>query len=699
MTTLRVALDAAQMLAISKQVAVALDQMGRGARSAGREFDGFEQQAQRAGRNLDLTRESLKATAGAIQTAGNIRNLVDSLKQIDGGFAGIADVAANAAQTVLSFARAFDDFKDVQQIGTVFVDLPGPLNQAAQAADGLGDAAQAAGAAIGAQAAATSTATGATSLFTRATLALRAAWAAHPVLLIGTVLAAAATAMAAFGSSTRKTADDTAKLADQQRALEQALKNVQRIQAEGSLGQQFGIAGAADAARRREQEAVFQQAVNVEQMRRQEGGRGQVPISSLTSAGPSQLLIMQDVERRQRFAQEVDREAQRLQFLEAQNRAGQEGLASLVEFSVQELNQFKIEATKTVRDSFVVGYDEAIQILQGRFDEIGKGIRQAAEAANQQAQPSGVAYGISASMGRVQAQIDAEVARRQVIDQITAGIAEENRLAGLTEAAREREIALLRIKQEAAQQGVTLSAQELANIEAQFAARDQQAQINAEIARRAVIEQINAQLSEEYRLVGLTENVREREVELLRIKQEAAQQGVELTQQELANIEAQLAARQRQSQLQRQAEFNRDVVQPSEEGLYLAGFDPNEREIQAAIAAAQAQAQSSGVQLRQAEADQIRANMEAMQQMEVLRATGQEVGSALGNAFVNAATGVGTLRQALAGLLQDLLRIAAQRAILGPLANAIGGIFAGFGNTPSQQQSNIEARNMTYEPS
>jgi len=642
MTTLRVALDAAQMLAISKQVAAALDDMGRKAKQTGSEFDNTDRRAQRTAASLDMTRESLKATAGAIQTAGNIRNLVDSLKQLDGGFAGIADVAANAAQTVLSFARAFDDFKDIQQIGSVFVDLPGPLNQAAQAADGLGDAAQAAGAAIGAQAAATSTATGATTLFTRATLALRAAWAAHPVLLIGTVLAAAATAMAAFGSSTRKTADDTAALSEQQKALEQALKNVQRIRAERVVGEQFGIAGAAETARKRERDTVFQQAVEVEQMRRQEGGRGQVPISSLTSAGPSQLLIMQDVERRQRFAEAVRDENLRLQREAAQTRSASMAFmpselpANLEKlFSAKELREFQEKATQTVRDSFVIGYDEAIQILQGRFDELGNGVRDA------------VSEGMRAS-----------------------------------------------ISQSLAPQLTPMLSQEELNLRA---GED----VDAYFRKLSVINQINAGLSEEARIAGLSSDAREREVELLRIKQEAAQAGVNLSDEELANIERILAARQRLSREERQAQFNRDVIRPSEEGLYLAGFDQNEREIQAAIAAAQAQAQSSGVQLRQAEAEQIRANMEAMQQMEVLRATGQEVGAALGNAFVNAATGVGTLRQALAALLQDLLRIAAQRAILGPLANAIGGIFAGgpgnnFGSTPGQASYDAGAASQTY---
>jgi hypothetical protein len=625
MTTLRVALDAAQMLAISKQVAAALDDMGRKAKQTGSEFDNTDRRAQRTAASLDMTRESLKATAGAIQTAGNIRNLVDSLKQLDGGFAGIADVAANAAQTVLSFARAFDDFKDIQQIGSVFVDLPSPLNEAAQAAEGVGDAAQAAGAAIGAQAAATSTATGATSLFTRATLALRAAWAAHPVLLIGTVLAAAATAMAAFGSSTRKTADDTAALSEQQKALEQALKNVQRIRAEGVVGERFGIAGAADTARRRERETVFQQAVEVESGRLQ--GRGGIPLSTLGAAGTPEDILNRSAQLSLRFERAVQAAMAPRMFREETGGPG--GIARVVriDFTPEELAALRTEVSAQVRSGFTVGYDEAIQILQGRFDEIGEGIQQATQAAQQQAQPSGVAFGINESMGRVQAQIDAEIARRAVIDQINAGLAEENRLAGLTESVREREIALLRIKQE------------------------------------------------------------------------AAQQGVELTEQELANIEAQYAARQRQTQLERQAQFNREVVQPSEEGLRLAGFDQDQRQIESAIMAARAQATSSGLEFRQADEERIRANMEATQQMEMLRATGQEVGSALGNAFVNAATGVGTLRQALAGLLQDLFRIAAQRAILGPLANAVGGIFAGFGNTPSQQQSNIEARNMTYEPS
>jgi len=62
---------------------------------------------------------------------------------------------------------------------------------------------------------------------------------------------------------------------------------------------------------------------------------------------------------------------------------------------------------------------------------------------------------------------------------------------------------------------------------------------------------------------------------------------------------------------------------------------------------------------------------------------------------VNAATGVATLRQALAGLLQDLIRIAAQRAILGPLADAFGGLFAGQGTTPGQRS--IDTSNIGNE--
>ena len=222
---------------------------------------------------------------------------------------------------------------------------------------------------------------------------------------------------------------------------------------------------------------------------------------------------------------------------------------------------------------------------------------------------------------------------------------------------------------------------------------------DADLRRFEILGQIQSGIAEEARLAGLTTNQREQELVVLRAIQQAQQAGVALSEADLAALREAVRLTQERSAAEAQARFNREVVQPSAEGLRLAGFSPAQREAEQAVAAARAQAAQTGATLGQAEERQRRANIAAQQELNALRATGEAVGQAIGNAFVNAATGVGTLRQALAGLLQDLLRIAAQRAILGPLANALGGAFAGFGNTPSQQQSNIEARNMTYEPS
>ncbi|MFZ8926828.1 MAG: hypothetical protein ACO3CU_08720, partial [Candidatus Nanopelagicales bacterium] len=90
-------------------------------------------------RTGDATRETLKATSGAIQSAGNVRQLVEALKQVDGSFATIANVAAIAAQTVLSFARAADDFRQMSEATGQFSDAMRVSAQVVEVADdGLG---------------------------------------------------------------------------------------------------------------------------------------------------------------------------------------------------------------------------------------------------------------------------------------------------------------------------------------------------------------------------------------------------------------------------------------------------------------------------------------------------------------------------------------------------------------------------------
>lgn len=597
MTTLRVALDASQMLTLSRQVAAALQQMGDGAKKTGDAVEGLEREFVVAARGMDTTRESLKATSGAIQAAGNVRSLVESLKEVDGSFASIANVAANAAQTLLSFGRAAEDFSQ--------------LKDASQQVTNAMAAQTAATVATGT---ATGTAATATTVWTRATLALRAAWAAHPVLLIGSILAAAATAMAAFSSSTKNATQDTAALAEQQKALEQSLKNVQRIQAEGRLGAQFGIAGAAEQARQREQQAVFQQAVDVETQRMRGGGG----VRAADLAAGRQVEEILNAQQTVRFQREVQAT------LDARRRALLSGGAgtgggAVIELQAPETMTAKQRAsfealrrqvTEEVASGFTIGYDEAIRVLQGRFGELAAPMQQAAQQG-----PSGVAYGISGSMGRLQAQIDAEVRRQQVIGQINSGLAEEFRLAGLTETARERELAILRIKQE------------------------------------------------------------------------ALQAGVELTDTELANIEKTLSAQQRLTAAQRAAEYDRSTREGYADRQRLAGMGDEQRRIEEAVAAQRAQAEQEGIPFTAERERFVREQEMATANIEQLRATGEAVGAAIGNSFASAATGVATLRQALAGLLQDLLRIAAQQAIIRPLTNALGNVFAGpSGMNPTSGQ-------------
>ena len=112
-----------------------------------------------------------------------------------------------------------------------------------------------------------------------------------------------------------------------------------------------------------------------------------------------------------------------------------------------------------------------------------------------------------------------------------------------------------------------------------------------------------------------------------------------------------------------------------------------QRRIEEAVAAQRAQAEQEGIPFTAERERFVREQEMATANIEQLRATGEAVGAAIGNSFASAATGVATLRQALAGLLQDLLRIAAQQAIIRPLTNALGNVFAGpSGMNPTSGQ-------------
>jgi hypothetical protein len=70
--------------------------------------------------------------------------------------------------------------------------------------------------------------------------------------------------------------------------------------------------------------------------------------------------------------------------------------------------------------------------------------------------------------------------------------------------------------------------------------------------------------------------------------------------------------------------------------------------------------------------------------LQQLKSLGQDVGTAIGSAFFSIVNGAANARQALAGLLQQFVAIAQQRAIQG-VANSIGNV---FGSTVTQTNAN-----------
>jgi hypothetical protein len=74
------------------------------------------------------------------------------------------------------------------------------------------------------------------------------------------------------------------------------------------------------------------------------------------------------------------------------------------------------------------------------------------------------------------------------------------------------------------------------------------------------------------------------------------------------------------------------------------------------------------------------------EQLNQLKSLGQDVGTAIGGAFFSIVNGAANARQALAGLLQQFVAIAQQRAIQG-IANSIGNA---FGASTAQQINNLQ---------
>lgn len=84
------------------------------------------------------------------------------------------------------------------------------------------------------------------------------------------------------------------------------------------------------------------------------------------------------------------------------------------------------------------------------------------------------------------------------------------------------------------------------------------------------------------------------------------------------------------------------------------------------------------------------------ERMRELKSLGQDVGTAIGGAFFQIVNGAANARQALAGLLQQFVAIAQQRAIQG-IANSIGNAFAAStpqaaGNTPGAGSTGVSLR-------
>jgi heat-inducible transcriptional repressor len=95
-------------------------------------------------------------------------------------------------------------------------------------------------------------------------------------------------------------------------------------------------------------------------------------------------------------------------------------------------------------------------------------------------------------------------------------------------------------------------------------------------------------------------------------------------------------------------------------------------------------ARLSGRTLDEARTDVLR---EIEEQLQSLKSLGQDVGSAIGSAFFSIVNGAANARQALAGLLQQFVAIAQQRAIQG-IANSLGNA---FGASTAQQISNVQS--------
>lgn len=95
-----------------------------------------------------------------------------------------------------------------------------------------------------------------------------------------------------------------------------------------------------------------------------------------------------------------------------------------------------------------------------------------------------------------------------------------------------------------------------------------------------------------------------------------------------------------------------------------------------------------GIELIRRDAELAKEELRELEErLQSLKSLGQDVGTAIGSAFFSIVNGAANARQALAGLLQQFVAIAQQRAIQG-IANSLGNA---FGRSTAQEISNVQA--------
>lgn len=123
-----------------------------------------------------------------------------------------------------------------------------------------------------------------------------------------------------------------------------------------------------------------------------------------------------------------------------------------------------------------------------------------------------------------------------------------------------------------------------------------------------------------------------------------------------------------------------DYIASLREETQLLGLSEDVRAQTVAVMQAEQIARQAGLTLSSTEANAIREQIALQQQMQELRALGQETFGAIGSAAFNAITGVSSLRQAVGQLIQEFARMA-QARVIQQFASFGGNL---FGSTAAQ---------------